>query len=290
MDDGDGGIPMARQRFDISSKWLLHNQGKGALRVGGLKNVRRCQPMPGEIAQNRRYPDGLLQAFLGNDPKPHHVLVEIATYPERRALKQALDDLALAYSALGHLPELVMYVLRPKGTFRVGDKHAIRSKLGLSQLEARWRTVELWALSGEEFLAEGDVGIVPWVPLMHFDGPPEPMLDRCAERIEREAVPSQRTDLLVVAQVMAGLTFPGLDLLTIFGGQKTMIESPIFQKVIAEKIQDLTLEALDDRFGKIPRDVSRRLREIIDEKKLKKLNRIANKCTDLEAFREALSS
>jgi hypothetical protein len=24
---------MARQRFDIGSKWLLHNQGKGALLV-----------------------------------------------------------------------------------------------------------------------------------------------------------------------------------------------------------------------------------------------------------------
>jgi len=176
--------------------------------------------MPGEIAQNRRYPDGLLQAFLGNDPKPHNVLIEVAAYPERRALKQALDDLALAYSALGHLPELVMFVLRPKGKFRIGDRHAIRSKLGLSQLEARWRTIELWTLPGEKFLAEGDAGIVPWVPLMQFDGPPEPVLERCAERIEREAEPQQRTDLLVVAQVMAGMRFPGLDLLTIFGGQK----------------------------------------------------------------------
>ncbi len=104
--------------------------------------------MPGEIAQNRRYPDGLLQAFLGTDPKPHHVLIEIATFPERRALKQAMDDLALAYSALGHLPELVMFVLRPKGKFLIGGTHVIRSKLGLSRLEAQWRIVELWTLRG----------------------------------------------------------------------------------------------------------------------------------------------
>src|ERR1051325_11356536 len=105
---------MARQRFDIGSKWLVHKQGKGALLVGGFTDVRRCEPMPGEVIQNRRYPDGLLQAFFGNDPKPHHVLMEIATYPEKRALNQAMDDLALAYSALGHLPELLMLVLRPK--------------------------------------------------------------------------------------------------------------------------------------------------------------------------------
>ncbi len=87
---------MPRQRIDMGSKWLLHNQGKGALLVGGLKGVRRIEPMPGEIVQNRQYPDGLLRASLAGEPKPHHVLVEVATYPEKRALKQALDDLSLA--------------------------------------------------------------------------------------------------------------------------------------------------------------------------------------------------
>jgi hypothetical protein len=85
---------MPRQRFDLGSKWLLHNQGKGVLLVGGLKGIRRYQPMPGEIVQSRKYPDGLLQVFLTGDKTPHHVLIEVATYPEKRALKQALDDLA----------------------------------------------------------------------------------------------------------------------------------------------------------------------------------------------------
>jgi hypothetical protein len=91
--------------------------------VGGLKGVRRIEPMPGEIVQSRKYPDGLLQVFLGREPKPHHVLVEVATYPEKRALKQALDDLTLAYTALGYLPELLMLILRPRGKFRIGGNH-----------------------------------------------------------------------------------------------------------------------------------------------------------------------
>ncbi len=122
---------MARQRFDISSKWLIQHHGIATLLVGGLEGVSRCEPMPGEVIQNRRYPDGLLQAFLGDNPKPHPVLIEIATYPEKRALRQALDDLTLAYSALGELPELLMLVLRPKGQFRIGGNHAIQSQLGL---------------------------------------------------------------------------------------------------------------------------------------------------------------
>ena len=279
---------MARQKYDIGGKWLLQNEGKGTLLVGGLENVRRTEPMPGEIIQNRRYPDGLLRAFLGNNPKPHHVLIEIATHPERRALKQALDDLTLAYSALGHLPELLMLVLRPKGTFRIEGKHTIQSQLGLARLEVHWRTVELWTLPAERFLAEGDVGAMPWVPLMHMDGKPEAVLERCAERIEREAPPEKQTDLQVISQVMTQVRFPGSDLTDLFRGVRTMIESPLIEQWRAEGVHELILDTLDDRFGSSPRDVSRLLRKIVDERKLKKLNRVAIKCANLDTFRESL--
>jgi predicted transposase YdaD len=201
-----------------------------------------------------------------------------------------LDDLTLAYSALGHLPELLMLILRPKGKVRVGAKYAIQSKLGLSRLEVAWRTIELWTLSAEQFLAEADVGVMPWVPLMQLAGPPEAVLERCAQRIERQAKPKDRTDLLVVAQVMAGLRYPHLDLLALFGGQQTMIESPLLQRVRAEVQHGAVLDLLKDRFGAVPRDVTKPLREIIDEKKLRRLVRLAAKCADLDAFREALRS
>ena len=225
---------MAKQRGDMASKWLLHNQGKGALLVGGLKGVRRYQPMPGEIVQNRRYPDGLLQGFLGNEPKPHHALVEIATYPEKRALKQALDDLTIAYTALNHLPELLMLILRPKGKLRIEGKHVVRSKLGLARLEAEWKVVELWTLPAEQFLAEGDVGATPWITLMDFPGSPEALLERCAEKIEREAHPKDQTDLLAVSQVLTEIRFPEPELVRLLGGHEPMIESPVLQKMLAD--------------------------------------------------------
>jgi hypothetical protein len=107
-------------------------------------------------------------------------------------------------------------------------------------------------------------------------------------RIEKEAQAKDRTDLLVVSQVMAGLRFPGLDLLSFFGGQNVMIESPLIQKVRAENSHELILDALKDRFGSTPRDVTKQLREIIDEKKLRRIHRIAIKCADMDTFREAL--
>jgi hypothetical protein len=288
INDSEGGSFMPQPRFDIGSKWLLQNQGKGALLLGGLKDVRRVESLPGEIVQSRKYPDGLLRVYLRQERKPQPILIEVATYPERRALKQALDDLTLAYSVLKRLPELLMLVLRPRGSFRIGGQHEVRSQLGLSRLEVGWKVVELWTLPADDFLTQGDVGVVPWIPLMQFGGPPESLLQRCADKIAREAAPKDQADLLVMTQVMTGLRFPDPELLTLFGGKQTMLQSPLLQKMRAETIQELILDALKDRFSTVPRDVTKHLREVLDEKKLRQLHRVAIKCPNPEAFREAL--
>jgi hypothetical protein len=67
-----------------------------------------------------------------------------------------------------------------------------------------------------------------------------------------------------------------------------MFESPLLQKIIAERLHGAIQEALKVRFGAVPRDVTRLLREILNEKTLIKLSGVAAKCPDLEAFREAL--
>jgi hypothetical protein len=281
---------MARQRFDISSHWLLHNQGKGALLVGGLRGVRRLESRPGEIVELRKYPDGLFQVYLDGERKPHDVLIEVATYPEKRALRQALDDLTLAYSALGHLSELLMLVLRLAGAFRIGARHTVRSKLGLSRLEAEWKPVELWTLSATEFLAEADVGVVPWVPLMQFGGPPETLLERCAEKVRHEARPQDQADLLAAAQVPGRLKFPQSILAEFLVGEQAMFESPVLVKMRAETLHAAILVILKGRFKAVPRDVASHLRKILDEKKLQKLNLLAATCPDLAAFSDALLS
>ncbi len=69
-----------------------------------------------------------------------------------------------------------------------------------------------------------------------------------------------------------------------------MIESPLIQQWKAEAVQEDILEILRDHFKSVPRDVTKQLRKIIDEKRLRKLVVIAANCSDLEGFREALSS
>src|SRR5262245_693085 len=123
---------MPRHRFDKSSKWLVQHQGKGVLLLGGAADVRACRAMQAEIVQPSKLPDGLLEVFFHSRKKPDYVLVEVATYPERRALKQALDDLTLAYSQLRALPELLMLVLYSTGRFRGGGGTEVKSRAGWS--------------------------------------------------------------------------------------------------------------------------------------------------------------
>ena len=75
----------------------------------------------------------------------------------------------------------------------------------------------------------------PKPTLMKYDGPAEELLQKCAEKIEREALPQDRADLLTVSEVLTGLRFLDPELLRLFGGKKPMIESPMLQKMMAER-------------------------------------------------------
>jgi len=69
-----------------------------------------------------------------------------------------------------------------------------------------------------------------------------------------------------------------------------MFESPVLQHFVAKRLHEAILDLLKDRFDTIPHNVTKPLREIIDEKKLRQLNLLAAKCPDLQTFREALVS
>ena len=67
-----------------------------------------------------------------------------------------------------------------------------------------------------------------------------------------------------------------------------MIESPLLQRMVAEKMQQMILDILKGRFETMPRDVTRLLRAELNERKLRKLGTVAAKCPDLNVFRDAL--
>ena len=114
--------------------------------MAGVSGIRSCRALQAEVVQPRQLPDGLLEVVFEARTKPDHVLVEFATFPEKRLLDQAFDDLMLTYQQLRVLPELLTIVLHPKGRFRIDGKHALQSRLQWSKMTAEWKVVELWTL------------------------------------------------------------------------------------------------------------------------------------------------
>jgi hypothetical protein len=146
----------------------------------------------------------------------------------------------------------------------------------------------MWTLSAADLLAADDVALIPWVSLTDFSGPPETLLRRCRERIEDQAHPSERANLLAVTQVLARLRFPNPQLLALLGGTQAMFESPLLKELLAQTRQEDIVDVLQERFGDVPVELTTRLQQIADGKKLRGLLRFAAMCPDLEAFNARL--
>ncbi len=283
---------MPHQVFDKSSKWLLEHHGSSVLRLAGMREVVACRSLQADVVQPRHLPDGLLEVRLRGRSRPTFILVEIATYPEPRVQKQAADDLMLVYQARGVMPELLTLVLRKRGTYRVPSTFEARSELGWSALQCNWKVVELWQVPAEELLTAADVGIIPWVPLTRFEGSPRDILQRCRDRIDREARHEERRNLLAVSQVLTKLRFPDPQLLALFGGRQIMIDSPLIRELMAENTQQIRREDivqfLKGRFGTVPDALAARVKSVRKKKELDALILFAAQCPDLAAFEARL--
>jgi hypothetical protein len=181
--------------------------------------------------------------------------------------------------------------LCPKGAYELPEQATFGSPLGWSKGWLSWKALPLWTLPAERFLTCADVGIVPFITLMHFEGPPEPVLRRCRERIDREGG-RYRANLLAVTQTLMRLRFSG-ELLELFGGSQAMIESPLIQEIVAQADRKRQRKSIEDvmraRVGPLPDSARATLEGLKDEKKLDALLELASLCPSMEAFLERLA-
>jgi hypothetical protein len=280
--------------YDRSSKWLIQHYGGSILRLVGVGDVVSWRPLQAEVVQPRQLPDGLLEVQVAGRPRPGLFVLELATRAEPRLREQLIRGLMLVYLDRHVLPEVVALVLNRGGKSRAASKSDLRSRHGLARCRVQWRVVELWTLPAAALLAADDVGLIPWVPLTNFAGPPEPILQQCRERIDRQASPEGRANLLAVTQILTGLQFKDPRLLAILGGNQAMIESPVLQAFLAqgrrEVKQQVILRILAARLGPVPEDLAASVKTINDEQKFDALVDAAAVCPDLEAFRQRLPS
>ncbi len=165
----------------------------------------------------------------------------------------------------------------------------LSSRIGLTKWVTSWKAVKLWELPADELLAARDVGLIPWVPLAQFNGPPEPIMRECRERIDRDAPPNEHENMLAVTQLLAGLRYNDPKLFQILGGRNAMIESPLLQELIAERTRETLITFLVARFGSKATSLETELQAISDESRLQELVKYAATCRSLGSFRKHLS-
>ncbi len=240
--------------------------------------------------QPSKLPDGLLEVRLLGRKAPIYFILEISSYADRRVHEQVIHDMTLVYLDRGELPEVLTVVLRLKGKIQVEESIDQRSPLGWTRWHSSWRVVELWNVAADYLLALDDPGLIPWVPLNNFEGPPEPIFQKCRDQIDLHASPDEHDNLLAVTQVLSRLRYESSGLLTILGGRDAMIESPLIQELQAEAIQRTILSILADRFGNVSGSLPSSLAQIRDENTLHELAKTAGRCEDLSAFEQGLDA
>jgi hypothetical protein len=198
----------------------------------------------------------------------------------------------LTYLSHGELPEVLTLILHPGGRKQVSGVAEMTSPQGWTRLHLEWKAIEMWTIPAAELLAADDLGLIPWIPLTKIDGPPEPVFRECRARIDRDAPPGDRENLLAVSQFLARLNYNDPGLFEILGGQKVMIESPMLKELIADTTRKANraaiIRVLAGRFGRQARALRTALKAIEDDKKLEKLQGESGRCPDLEAFRKLL--
>ncbi len=102
-------------QYDKSSKWLIQHHGDSILRLVGVLDIVSWQPLPAELVQSRRLPDGLIEVRRNGQTEPDLYVLESAAYPEARVADQVVNDTALVYLDRRVLPEVVVLFLHPKG-------------------------------------------------------------------------------------------------------------------------------------------------------------------------------
>ncbi len=294
-----------RQDKDRISKWLIANHGDSILRMAGIAGFTKWSAAAAaETVAPRRLPDGLFEVTFPGRPEPSFVLAEFETYPASDADPQVFEDILIVRLEKRRLPEVVCFVLKPRGQVAVSGHVGETSTHGLTRLAADWRVIRLWELEADDLLAQADAGVIPWAVLAHSTRPPLELLTACKERIDGVTDAYDRHSLLVSAHLLSRLAFPDLDTFNFFAGVPTVFTKVLLEVVRtpagadimealkkayiederAKPYREDILEMLVERFGVVPEDVADRVNALTDRPLLKALRKLAQAAPTLAEF------
>ena len=177
-------------------------------------------------------------------------------------------------------------------------------------LRFEFNLVRMWEIEGRELVEEGDVRLLPFVPLTRCGR--EDVL-KAEERIyNSELERSVKSDLLTALAIFAGLKDEELMMELFKRRRDIMIESPAYELIKREgfeegvregmergleigaergkleEAREMVLEALSFKFGLLPEELVRQVKSIREREVLKGLLREAIAANSLDEFKQRL--
>ncbi|MEW6276308.1 MAG: hypothetical protein AB1556_14525 [Bacillota bacterium] len=253
-----------------------------------VQEVRRAEK---EAVATKRESDILFQ--VKEDGYEYLMAVEMQIRPDHEMPRRLLEYTAMQHREYGR--PVYPVVVNLTGCQRADGVYTFDC-LDLTVVTFRYRPIDLADFPGRDYLRRCPVGLIPLVPLMRHEEPPEEVLKKCSRRIE-EAPAAWRPDLYLGLALLSSLRFAKELILKIIEVSK-MEASPLFDGIREKWIDqgafktqiEAILEVLEETTGCYPGDLENRLRAIQDMATLKMLHRRAVKVRSLEEFLTALDN
>lgn len=162
--------------------------------------------------------------------------------------------------------------------------------LGERQLVFEFREVCLWELNPEEYLARGEIALLPLIPLMGQQ-PSAEVLGRVVETASKIENVAEQADVLTGISVLGSLRY-SRELIHSLIRREKMKESPIYQEIVQEGVLQGVVQAkrdditkfLTERFERVPEEMVQAIESVEEIEELDRLIRAAARCASLEEF------
>ena len=281
--------------YDVASKVILnHCRGPVLRELCGLK-VRESELIdirPQETASLRRS-DFVLRALF-EDNKEKLVLLEFITSWKKYLPLRTLET--RCRHKLQEDLDIITVMIALKQIPGIKDYYRDR------EVEFKYKVVKVYEIKAEEILKKGLKCLYPFVPLMEGG---KNFIDEAERGIyEGEGSIQYKSDLLTGMAIFGGLISEEIPMKLIQRRRDIMIESAAYEIIKREgyeegiqvgiqqglllEAQEMLVEALEERFGIIPKSIAKKIKQIDSREVIKGLFKVAMRTSSLEEFEAKL--
>jgi predicted transposase YdaD len=274
--------------FDSGFKIAARASGRRLADIA-ISRVDDWLPIVSEVQTTERFADRAFRAR--RDQEWFVVYMEAYTQWRKEAPWNLLAKSSLL-SERERLPTIcLVYILRSRGYKPQNGKFELKVHDETSQF-LRMHEICMWELQPQSWWKEAP-GLMTLYPLCRHGQQPKDAIAYAAGAITAATQDTNtRADLLTTLAIFGKMAYEQIDVMGLIGREQ-MKESAILaeftEEARIETAQAYVLAVLEERFGREAvascRDA---IRGVTNENKLRRLNRLAVRCANIEAFQRGL--